>query len=182
MKPTKKFTYNGFGLIALSVVFLLLYAYFTAADNHLIKVNPVPVNNQSGMDTVGALGGFHLLESIQCSDEQTYYRLTLQTRLNRSTVIDKAIAVPLTKVTQVDGSELRISLNDTSIIDQINGKQEVVFMGDKTLVIDQLPITTIKLIDSPDGTVNQISVGLSSEVKFKVSSTPTGAIYIDILK
>jgi hypothetical protein len=202
MKQAKKVTYNGLGLISLSVVFLLLYGYFNAVEGHF----PAQLNNQnsdatvSADNTVGAIGGFHLLESMECSDEQGYYRLTLQTKLNRSTIIDQKIAVPLTKVVQVAGSEptwigskyqdtealgshrLQINLNDTGIVDQTEGEGRLVFQGDKTLTINQPPITAIEMIDSPDGSVNQILVGLSAEVKFKVSSTPTGTIYIDILK
>lgn len=201
MKKTKKFTYNGFGLISLSVIFLLLYGYFNTVEGHFPSQSNDQNNAVTSSDgTVGTIGGFHLLESMECSEEQGYYRLTLQTKLNRSTIIDQNISVPLTKVSQVAGSELtwidnkyqdtskwgshrlQIALNDTGIIDQTDGNETIVFQGDKTLTINQPPLTTVRLIDSPDGTVNQILVGLASEVKFKVSSTPTGTIYVDILK
>jgi len=200
MKKTTKLSYNGFGLISLSVVFLLLYGYFNAVEGHFpsqIAQNNVVVSSNN---TVGAIGGFHLLESMECSDEQDYYRLTLQTKLNRSTIIDQAISVPLTKVAQVLGSEptwinnkyqdttkwgshrLQITLSDTGIIDQTDSEKVLVFQGDKTLDINQPPITTVQMIDSPDGSVNQILVGLATEAKFRVSSTATGTIYVDILK
>jgi len=201
MKKPKKIAYNGFGLISLSVVFLLLYGYFNAIEGHF----PTPTNSQNDIaassgNTVGAIGGFHLLESMEISDEQGYYRLTLQTKLNRSTIIDQKISVPLTKVTQVASSEptwinnkyqdtsawgkyrLQIALSDTGIIDQTEGSETVVFQGNKILTVDQPPITTVRLIDSPDGSVNQVLVGLNAEAKFRVSSAPTGTIYIDILK
>src|SRR3989344_5335819 len=201
MKKPKRFTYNGFGLISLSVVFLLLYGYFNAIEGHFPSQLGIRGNTRESSDSkVGAIGGFHLLENMAVSDEQGYYRLTLQTKLNRSTIIDQSIAVPLTQVSQVVSSEpvwldnkyqdtlawgshrLQITLKDTGIIDQMDGKKVLVFRGDKTLAINQPPITTLKLVDSPDGSVNQILVGLSTEVKFRVSSTPTGTIYIDILK
>ncbi|MBN2585389.1 hypothetical protein JXA59_01965 [Patescibacteria group bacterium] len=202
MKNTKKSNYNGFGLISLSVLFLLLYGYFNAVEGHLPSQSGNSGNTSidQTINTVGAIGGFHLLESMECSDEQGYYRLALKTQLNRSTIIDQKIAVPLTKVTQLDSSEptwinnkyqdtknwgshrLQVALSDTGIVDQTDGEKVLVFQGDKTLAVNQPPITTIQMIDSPDGTVNQILVGLNAEVKFRVSSTPTGTIYIDILK
>jgi len=201
MKQAKKFTYNGFGLISLSIVFLLLYGYFNAVEGHIPNQTGSQNNSTvSNNNKVGTIGGFHLLESMQLSDEQEYYRLTLQTKLNRSTIIDQKISVPLTKVVQALSSEptwmdnkyqdtnalgshrLQISMSDTGLIDQTDEGDTIVFQGNKILTVDQPPITTIKLIDSPDGSVNQILVGLNAEVKFRVSSTPTGTIYIDILK
>ena len=204
MKSTRKVAYNGFGLIALSVVFLLLYGYFNMVGIHL-QPGTANLTNSTTQEltdsgTVGALGGFHLLEAVDCSDEQTYYRVAIQTRLNRSTVIDQAIAIPLTKVEQVASTELlwwgskyqdtkslgeyrlQISLKDTGTVDKTNGQEVTVFQGSKNLVIDQPPITSIKLSDAPDGSAVQVVVGLSAKVKFRVSTLPTGAIYIDILK
>lgn len=202
MKQPKKIAYSGFGLISLSVVFLLLYGYFnTVAGGQLSALTAKPTSTDpSATNTVGAIGGFHLLESIEPSDEQAYYRLTLKTRLNRSTILDQNIGVPLTKVVQVASTEptlidgkqqatpslgnyrLQITLSDTGIIDQTDGEATVVFTGDKTLNINQPPITKVRLLDSPDGSVNQILVGLTKTSTFKVSSLPTGVIYIDILK
>ena len=204
MKKTRKVAYNGFGLIALSIVFLLLYGYFNTVGAHLkpgtanLATSPSPELTDSS--TVGALGGFHLLEAVDCSDEQTYYRVAIQTRLNRSTVIDQAIAIPLTKVEQVAGTEslwwggkyqdtkslgeyrLQINLKDTGTVDKTNGQEEIVFQGSRNLVINQPPITSIKLSDAPDESAVQIVVGLITKVKFRVSTLPTGTIYIDILK
>ena len=204
MKPTRKVAYNGFGLITLSIVFLLLYGYFNTVGIHL-KPGATNLVNSTSLEltdssTVGALGGFHLLEAVDCSDEQTYYRVAIQTRLNRSTVIDQAIAIPLTKVEQVAGTEslwwggkyqdtkslgeyrLQISLKDTGTVDKTNGQEETVFQGSRNLVINQPPITSIRLSDAPDESAVQIVVGLSTKVQFRVSTLPAGTIYIDILK
>jgi hypothetical protein len=204
MKPTRKVAYNGFGLIALSIMFLLLYGYFNIVGAHLKPGTANLVNSTSpgltDSSTVGALGGFHLLEAIDCSDEQTYYRVAIQTRLNRSTVIDQAIAIPLTKVEQVASTELlwwdgkyrdtkslgeyrlQISPKDTGTVDKTNSQEVTVFQGSKNLVINQPPITNIKLSDAPDGSAVQVIVGLSAKARFRVSALPTGTIYIDILK
>lgn len=202
MKIEKKTSANGLGLIALSVVFLILYGYFNTTAGKAMQANTTkPITNTTtDINTVGALGGFHLLEAMTCSDEQGYYRVTLNTRLNRSTVIDNAISVPLTKVTQAVATEpiwldgkyqdttpfgdyrLQVKLQDTGTIEQVSDKPEMVFKGPSELKIGQAPITKVRLVTGADGTVDQVLIGMDTQAKFRVSATPTGTIYIDILK
>src|SRR4030042_3182612 len=102
----KQFVVNRFGLIALTIIFLLLYGYFSMSDPLLA---PSQQTNQflptETPTTIGSLGGFHILEDITNSDERTYYRVAIQTRLNRSTVIDNSIITPKTDVELVPADE-----------------------------------------------------------------------------
>lgn len=198
----KKFVVNKFGLVTLTIVFLLLYGYFNAVG---LLFKTMERGNQDGntsADSVmlGDLGGFHLLENITYSNERTYYRIAIYTRLNRPTVIDESIATPYTKIEQLPANEsifldgqyrgtqsmgdyrIQVSLSDTRTFDLSGTEAIEIFKGDKRTIINQDPITEVRLVQPPDDAMVQIVIGLSQKAKFRSSSNDTGTIFIDILK
>lgn len=197
----KGFTINKFGLVALTIIFLLLYGYFSAFNSPL----KTPVSNDhstllaDNSIVLGNLGGFHLLEDISYSDERTYHRIAIHTRLNRSTIIDETIITPYTKIQQVlatkktfiDGNyqdttnlgdyRIQITLSDTRTFDLSQDPITEVF-SNKKISINKNPITEIHTIKVPDDSTIQILIGLTKKVRLHISNDNTGIIFVDILK
>ena len=196
----KNFVVNKFGLVALTVLFLVIYGYFSVTD--LVDKSAIPENQILTGDkiAIGSLGGFHFLEDITYSDELTHYRIALHTYLNRSTTIDESIIVPYTKIQQIDAEEpifidgdlksttdlgiyrIQVLMSDTRTFD-LSGEEVVeIFKGKQKMVINRDPITEIHLVQPPDDSIVQIIIGLNRKTKLYASSDNTGTIFIDILK
>ncbi len=196
----KNFVVNKFGLVALTVLFLVIYGYFSV--NNLIDKSTIPENQILTGDemVVGNLGGFHFLEDITYSDELTHYRIALHTYLNRSTTIDESIIVPYTKIQQINAEEpifidgdfksttdlgiyrIQVLMSDTRTFDLSELEIIEIFKGEQKTIINRDPITEIHLVKSSADSTTQIIIGLNRKTKLYASSNNTGTIFIDILK
>jgi len=196
----KNFVVNKLGLVALTVLFLAIYGYFSVTN--LIGKSTIPEKQTLTKDeiTIGDLGGFHFLEDITYSNELTHYRIALHTYLNRSTTIDESIVVPYTKIQQINAEEpifidgdiksttdlgiyrIQVFMSDTRTFDLSGSEAIEIFKGKKETIINQDPITEIHLIQPLDDSITQIIIGLNRKTKIYASSDNAGTIFIDILK
>ena len=163
---------NKFGLIALVILFIIIYSYFSI--NQLTGDIFQPKNYVEDEAIIGNLGGYHILDNISFNNELTYYRINLCTNLNRSTTLDETIITPYTVATQIistDGKyQLKVTLSDTQVSE-----------NQKTL-INEGPIIEINTLKSTDDSTTDILIDLNEKVKFGINKDTTGTIFIDILK
>lgn len=188
-----------FGLVALIIIFLILYGYFSTLGQPVSLQSTPPVPN-GDLVTIGDLGGSHLLQNLTYSDERTYYRIRIETRLNRPSIIADEIVTPKTRVRQVSNTEpiivngqertlttlgewrIQADLSDTRTTELDGDELVPVFVGPDVLRVNEAPLTEIRLNYDPDGSTVQVLIGLSEQSIFRVDDDGAGAIYIDILK
>jgi len=192
---------NRFGLIALIIIFLMLYGYFSTLglSGNLSSLAPA-IEAEDGSVTLGSLGGAHLLRGITYTDEQTYYRVAIDTRLNRPSVIEHEIITPHARVQQVDNAtpivvdgesrtlpslgawRIQVDLSDTRTTELDGGEVVPVFVGPDIMRIAQDPLTEIRLNYDPDGSAVQVLIGLTNKSIFRADDNGAGTIFVDILK
>jgi len=194
-----KISFNTkFGLIALIILFLIIYGFFSIdkLSNNLMSGSG---GNSDKEFTVGELGGFHKLDDITVTNENTYYRVSLHTSLNRSTTIDQTIITPYAKVKQLpntlelstvaeyqDISELgdyiiQATLSDTSVFGSTHTTDSS-WPIDKNIAVNKDPVTEIVTIPGLDESITYVLIGLTQESRFHVSHDKSGTIFVDILK
>ncbi len=174
---------NKFGLIALVIIFIIIYSYFSTnkLTNNILQTQ----NYTENKATIGSLGGYHLLDDISFKDESSYFRISIHTSLNRNTTLDETIITPYAIATQNIGDnkqyQIKVSLSDTRTFDLSYDPALEIFKKNN-IVVNSWPITEINTQNPHDDSTIDVLIGLNKKVKFKVSKNNTGTIFIDILK
>ncbi len=174
-----------FGLIALFVIAYMAVSQMD--DNENDTDNNVEAQStadfSSDKQTTGEGGGLHYMRNLVLEDHEAFYRVKVETSLNRSSVLD-TIETPLTTAELKNDTTcyLALHLSDTTQILE----DENIFLGarGKTEYTDRDPITSIDVKDTVEEG-QEVFVGLHScEARFKLGSDPQspGHIWLDVLK
>lgn len=180
---------------------LVLVAVFVAAYTIITDIGKGQ-SFQFTRQSVGKLGGFHLFQDLIWSEQGSFYRIAFQTELNRGSVIETQIKTPHTEVIPAtkddpilfgDGERplpelgdyhLVVNLSDTRRFDLSGDSAELVFVGSERQVVNEEPITEIRVHQPPDDSLQQVLVGLNRQAPFRLHVDPndTGIVWLDILK
>jgi len=189
------------GLAALTIIFLLLYGYFsTLGKPNNLTFNPA---NQGFADTkiaLGNLGGFHILKNIDYSDEKQFHRLIIETELNRATASPEDISIPYTVIQETSslasgaalpeepkalemGSvyQIKIKLSDTTVENIPLNQALAIFPGTSSESDQSSVIKEVQVSETSDEAA-EISISLTKKVQFRAAADNSGAIILDILK
>ncbi|RLC36774.1 hypothetical protein DRH29_03835 [candidate division Kazan bacterium] len=182
------------GALILLVVFLVVYGL--VAD-----IAPGKGGFRSGKQTIGKLGGYHLFYDVTFEEQDEFYRIGFITKLNRSSILSD-IAVPRIEVipntkdepvlfgsgpkllTDLGNYRLTVNLSDTRRFDLSGNTAELVFVGKEKQIIGKGPITEIRVHQPPDDSLQQVLIGLSEPVlyRLKANTNEPGIVWLDILK
>ncbi|MFH0912640.1 MAG: hypothetical protein V1807_03245 [Patescibacteria group bacterium] len=183
------------GLAALTIIFLLLYGYFSTLGKPLTQ--PVTPANQGfsiNKITLGNIGGFHILKNIDYTDEPQYHRLIIATELNRSTTSPEAIAVPYLVVegttmagesadnsAQKNQYQIKIVLNDTQA-ENIPLDRPLSIFEDTVASPEQSKLIQEVRVQEPTDATTEIYITLAKKSLFRSTADNAGTIVLDILK
>lgn len=172
------------GLATLTIIFLVLYGYFSTLGKPL--ANYVSLINQGfsiNKVTLGNLGGFHILKNIGYTEEPAFYRLLIETELNRSTASPEAISIPYLSVEEplLDNAyQIKVNLSDTEIDGSLKDNPAPLMPQASSSSAGKL-ITDLKINTVAESTT-EISITLAKQALFRVTSDTSGTIVLDILK
>ena len=179
------------GLAALTIIFLLLYGYFSTLGKPFPS-NQLNLANQGFADTkitLGNLGGFHILKNISYSDETEFHRLIIETELNRSTASPENITIPYTVFTETanalpdnpDAYLLQATLSDTTVENVPKDTPLAISIADNSDPNQPKLISEIRVIENQDET-STVLIQLTKKVLFRATADSSGALVLDILK
>ena len=189
------------GLAALTIIFLLLYGYFsTLGKPNNLTFNPANQGFAGTKITLGNLGGFHILKNIDYSDEKQFHRLIIETELNRATASPEDISIPYTVIQEIssiaEGTALpgeprvpepepaywiKIKLSDTTVENIPLNLALAIFPETSSEPGQDSLIKEVRVSEASDE-VAEISVSLVKKVQFRAAADNSGAIILDILK
>ncbi|MFH0905274.1 MAG: hypothetical protein V1826_00945 [bacterium] len=182
---------------------IVLVAIFWVAYALVGNFAPGQTDFKNTPQTIGNVGGFHLLHQVTVEDQAKWYRLTITTQMNRESAIASEIATPLTtakledqdQTVQADPTNtitldklgayhLTVTLGDTSQTDAEAQPPEPVFVGPDRQTINRGPMTGLRVIRRVDDGQQIIVLGLTKSVLYRLQSSPDdpGVIWLDILK
>ena len=191
-----KFILRVVGVVILLAIFFIVYGLVTPKPS--IDFNVFDDKTKS----IGELGGFHFLTSLDYQEGEKFWRISLNTVMNRVSPIAEMIETPYITVTENKtvglnlfsaGQEplhtlgthyLTVNLFDTQIIDPTSDPETYVFQGDERQFINQDNINEVRLVQPFDDNSYQVLVGVDGPVDFRIQiNTPdTGIVWLDILK
>jgi len=182
------------GAVVLLAIFIVVYSLVS-------NIVPEKDGFKSGKQTIGKLGGYHLFYDVTFEEQDKFYRIAFITKLNRSSILSD-IAIPRIEVTpntkdkpvlfgdgpklltNLGNYRLTVNLSDTRRFDLSGDTAELVFMGKEEQNIGKGPITEIRVHQPPDDSSQQVLIGLSEPVlyRLKADTSETGIVWLDILK
>ncbi|MBU2464697.1 MAG: hypothetical protein KJ844_11530 [Candidatus Edwardsbacteria bacterium] len=182
------------GVLILLAVFVAVYTIVTNLNNEQ--------RFQFVRQSVGTLGGYHLLQDIRWDDQGSFYRVSFKTDLNRDSILESQIKTPYTEVIPEtkddpilfgDGERLLpelgdyhlvVNLSDTRQFDLSGDTAEPVFEGSEQQIINEGSITEIRVHQPPDDSLQQVLIGLNRPAPFRLHVDPnnTGIVWLDILE
>ncbi|MFA5967473.1 MAG: hypothetical protein WC805_03110 [Patescibacteria group bacterium] len=177
------------GLAALTIIFLLLYGYFSTLGKPSNQIfDPIIQGFANNEIVLGNLGGFHIIKNINYSDENQFHRLIIDTELNRSTASPEDITIPYTVIQEITDAtavtpsyQMKIKLSDSTIENIPQDRPLAIF---PTTLDSSEPAQLIQEVR-----VNQISdenaeitISLTKSTRFRAIADNSGAIILDILK
>lgn len=180
------------GLAALTIIFLLLYGYFsTIGKTNSLVFNPASQGFGNNQIALGNLGGFHLLKNIHYSDEQKFHRLIIETELNRSTASPEDIAIPYTMIKGSAVSDqpigpsvyqIQIDLSDTQVVDIPQNRPLAIF-EEAVSANPERPklIQEVRVAETKDEEAT-IIILLTKKALFRATADNSGTLVLDILK
>ncbi len=189
------------GLAALTIIFLLLYGYFsTLGKPNNLTFNPVNQGFADAKITLGNLGGFHILKNIDYSDEKQFHRLIIETELNRATASPEDISIPYVVIQEISNTteetalpgepqnlepepayQIKIKLSDTTVENIPLDRALAIFPGTSSEPDQGSVIKEVRVGETSDE-ATEISVSLGKKVQFRAAADNSGAIILDILK
>ena len=192
------------GLAALTIIFLLLYGYFSTLGKPLnMQTNLAGQGFAENKITLGNLGGFHLLKNINYSDEGLFHRFMVNTELNRSTASPEGITVPYLTITETEHSaslvpatdtkdktnvipepaspyQIQINISDTTVADIPTNRPLAIF-SDTTDNASADLVQEVRVNETMDeGAL--VTIFLTKKVTFRATADNSGTIVLDILK
>ncbi len=182
------------GALLLVAVFIVAYTIVT----NMGKERRFQFTRQS----VGSLGGYHLLQDLTWSKRDGFYRIVIKTSLNRGSILESQIETPYTEVIpemkddtilfgdgertipELGDYHLVVNLSDTRRFDLGGETAEPTFTGLDKQSINEGSITEIQLHQPPDDSLQQVLVGLNRPAPFRLHTDPSnaGIVWLDILK
>ena len=172
------------GLAALTILFLVLYGYFSTLGKPLPTNNMAPINNGFSNSKIifGNIGGFHFLTNISSTDQEQYYRIFIDTELNRSTASPESITIPYTVIegnNTVNGYQIKIGLTDTEIANIPIDTPLAIFQGAGDTEVDLIKSAQVEQNDDDS---SDFIIELAKSAQFRATADSSGTIMLDILK
>ncbi|MBU1092386.1 hypothetical protein KJ836_01810 [Patescibacteria group bacterium] len=180
----KNFRNTKIGLAALTILFLLLYGYFSTLGKPLPIDNIAVTNNGFSNSKIifGNIGGFHFLTNISSTDQEQYYRIFIDTELNRSTASPESITIPYTVIegNNVDnGYQIKVALTDAEITNIPIDTPLAVFQGAGENEVDLIKSAQVHQNDDDS---SDFIIELAKSAQFRATTDSSGTIVLDILK
>lgn len=189
-----KLLFRSLGVLALLAIFVVAYVL-------VLSLTPENGGFKSCKQSIGMLGGYHLFYDIAFEEQDEFYRISFITELNRSSLLSnietpRTEVIPNTKdepvlfgegtrlLTDLGDYRLTVNLSDTRQFDLSGDTAEFVFIGKEEQTINQGPITNIRVHQPPDDSLQQVLIGLSEPVSYRLKADPNeaGIVWLDILK
>ncbi|HCR42267.1 TPA: hypothetical protein DIV45_02825 [Patescibacteria group bacterium] len=172
------------GLAALTILFLLLYGYFSTLGKPLPNNINLSLNNGFSNSKIifGNIGGFHILTNVSSTDQDQYYRLFIDTELNRSTASSEKITIPYTVIEgndTPDGYQIKVALIDTVVNNIPTNQPLAVFQGARDNEIDLIKSAQVQQNDDDS---SDLIIELTKSTPFRATADSSGTIVLDILK
>ena len=175
-------------MAALTIIFLLLYGYFSTMGKPLnTSLNSTNQGFADNKIALGNLGGFHLLKSIDYSDEKEFYRLLIGTELNRSTASPEDITIPYLIIEEIADPEkaglyrIRVNLSDTQITNIPQDRPLAILPTGGDEINQPLLIKEVWASETKDEAA-EIIISLTKKTLFRATADNSGVIVLDILK
>lgn len=180
-------------LILPSLAILVLLAIFAITYNAVNGVTPnnqnpdAPMGFNSDDQFVGQVGGLHYLRNGIVSDQGDFQRFTIETQLNRASILEDTIATPYTTAVvakQGGKNVITLKLLDTTRMYIEGDRVDDVYTGVNGTVAERLPVTKITVAPSTEeGQQIQVEVD-EAAVSYKLATDPQNPshIWLDILK
>jgi hypothetical protein len=162
-----------------------LYGYFSTLGKPLPINNTSPINNGFSNSKIifGNIGGFHFLTNISSTNQDQYYRIFIDTELNRSTASPESITIPYTVIdgtnTIGDGYQIKISLTDTEITNILTDTPLAIFQGGNENEVDLIQSAQVHQNDDDS---SDFTIELAKTAQFRATADSSGTIVLDILK
>ena len=177
------------GLAALTIIFLLLYGYFsTLGKPSNLIFDPVGQGFANNEIILGNLGGFHIVKNIEYSDENQFHRLVIDTELNRSTASPEDISIPYTVIKEITdvaavapSYQIKIKLSD-STIENIPQDRPLAIMPTAPDSSEPAQLIQEVRINETSDEAAEIVISLTKSTRFRAAADNSGAIVLDILK
>lgn len=177
------------GLAALTIIFLLLYGYFsTAGKNLTTQYSPANQGFSEKKITFGNLGGFHILKNINYTEETKFHRFLLETELNRSTASPEDITIPYLTIeeiafpdTDTAPYQLKVKLSDTTVINLPKDKPLAIFSTPDPNASGPQLLQEVRVSETSDE-ATILTLTLAKKVLFRATADNSGVIVLDILK
>lgn len=172
------------GLAALTIIFLILYGFFSTSGQDLLNTTETGSGNlQVGFADqemiLGNYGGYHILESIHYEGKPDFHRIVFKTVLNRESATPENITIPYTKISGQPTSEnylITVNFSDTEVGD---------IPIDRPLSLLQAnnaPVEEVRILEDADSSTTKSVLTLTTKSLFRVAADNSGAIVLDILK
>lgn len=186
-----KFVVNKFGLVTLTIVFILLYGYMNAFDGPANTIEEKDFKEQLVLDET-----CHFLADVEYSEEDDYYRVSILVKINKNSLSSNSDLVPQIDVQQlarlnmpevygpwvdVEDYCIKISMANTAAVRITDEGIVGGLMDSKNIQVRNSLITDIDLIAIQEST-SDVLIGLNEEVEYRISDNKSGIIFIDILK
>ena len=189
-----KFVVNKFGLVTLTIVFILLYGYMNAFDGPANTIEKKDSQEQHIFNEVS--DKCHFLVDVEYSEEDEYCRISIPIKINENVLASGSGSMPPIDVQQLTREDLpevygpwidvedyciKISMANTATVRIANEGVIERLIDSKNIQVRNGLITDIDLISVQEST-SDILIGLNEEVEYRISDDKSGIIFIDILK
>ncbi len=177
------------GLAALTIIFLMLYGYFSTAGKNLTnQYNPINQGFSEKEIAFGNLGGFHILKNISYSEDAKFHRLLIETELNRSTASPEDIVIPYLSIEEIvvaDSADtpyqIKVKLSDTAVANLPKDKPLAIFSTPDPKTAEPQLIQEARLTETSDE-ATVLTLILTKKALFRATADNSGVIVLDILK
>lgn len=180
-------SYLGMKLLGVLVLVAVLLITTNVVKQSSTTTGEAPGGFSTNEQFVGQVGGVHYLRNGVFTDEGNFYRLEIETQLNRASTLEDSIATPYTTATvakQGSRSILTLKVLDTTRMYAEEGRYEDIYTGVNGAVTTTPPIIKVNVAESTEeGQQIQIEVP-TTELKYKLQVSPQNPshIWVDILK
>lgn len=181
-----KLIWQVVGVIALLALFAITYGLTAGLKQN--KDNPVALTDfTSDTQTVGEVGGFHILYDLDWKQEDGFYRIKLFSRLNRSSLLD-TIATPQTTArfsSYASKPAIELAMSDTNLNDPSNpNSDDPTFIDPLVQDIYQGVLGQIVVDGNSGGELQKVWIVTDAPAKFRLQTDPQdpSIVWLDVLK
>ena len=170
-----------FRIIGMLILLALFVSVYTVAMNWS-KSRSTQDEFTSDPQTVGSLGGFHLLDDIkiEASPNTDFTRIMILTHLNRGTTLE-GLDTPQAQVT-LDENLLKLKLSDTAF--SSDSQNEYLIQHHSIPVNYPSHAQQVTLTQPNNQDVQRVEIRLDQTARYRLQANPDdpGVIWVDILK